>query len=201
VVERPRVAHEARLRLPTRSPARPEATPNPPLDPVALRRDQVRFSDLVSRHHEQLARLAYVLCGHRELAEDAVADAYAKAWPQFRRGRIEEPYPYLRRAVVNQVRGGFRRRVLAQREERRHTVDWRDSETPVQAVDDRSVLAAALRELPFDQRVVLALRFLEDLSEQETALALGLKPGTVKSRTARGLEHLGRLVERKAATR
>jgi RNA polymerase sigma factor (sigma-70 family) len=55
-------------------------------------------------------------------------------------------------------------------------------------VDARDSLHAALLKLPVEQRAVIVLRHLEDLSEQETARLLGIRPGTVKSRLARGLE-------------
>jgi RNA polymerase sigma-70 factor (ECF subfamily) len=55
---------------------------------------------------------------------------------------------------------------------------------------ERARLLAALEQLPGQAREVLAYRFLLDLSEEETAAALGVPAGTVKSRTARALERL-----------
>ena len=115
-------------------------------------------------------------------------------WPQFRRDGVDDPVAYVRRAVVNQIRGGFRRRHLERREEERRVVDWREGVRPESSVDDRSLLGPALLLLPLDQRAVLVLRFLEDLSEEATAATLGVKVGTVKSRCARGLEQLRRLL-------
>ncbi len=148
------------------------------------------FADLVAQHHERLARLAYVLCGNREEAEDAVAEAYAKVWPRYRAGTLREPLSYLRTAVVNQVRGGLRRRVLQRREEQRQRVDWRDGVSAERAVDDRDAIVAAVARLPVEQRTILVLRFYEDMSEQDVAATLGVPIGTVKSRCSRALAAL-----------
>jgi RNA polymerase sigma-70 factor (sigma-E family) len=152
------------------------------------------FAALVAERHARLARLAYLLCSDRQQAEDAVAEAYAKMWPRFRKGRIANPPQYLRAAVVNQVRGGLRRRVLERREEKRHRVDWRDGGASERSVEERDVLEPALRQLPAPQRAVIVLRFYEDMSEEETAALLDIPAGTVKSRCARGLAQLRSLV-------
>ena len=65
-------------------------------------------------------------------------------------------------------------------------------------VDDHLGLLAALLRLPIDQRAVIVLRHVEDLSESETAAALDIPEGTVKSRLARGLASLRELLEETA---
>ncbi len=152
------------------------------------------FAALVATYHERLARLAYLLCSDREQAEDAVSEAYAKVWPRFRRGHVENPPVYLRTAVVNQVRGGLRRRLLERREEQRQGVDWREGTSPHRNVEERELLEPALRRLPAAQRAVIVLRFYEDMSEEQVATLLGVPTGTVKSRCARGLTQLRALV-------
>lgn len=139
--------------------------------------------------------LAYVLCGNRSLAEEVVADAFARSWPAFQAGRIDDVHGYLRRAVVNTLNGRFRRRAL----ERRHAAriggePERTSTGDADQVDDHTWLWPALLDLPAPQRAVLVLRFLEDQSEQQTAEALGIRVGTVKSRSARGLARLQELL-------
>jgi RNA polymerase sigma-70 factor (sigma-E family) len=148
------------------------------------------FSELVALHHQRLARLAYVFCHDAQQAEDAVAEAYAKVWPKFRAGRVQDPGPYLRTAVVNAVRGGIRRRVLERREEERRRVDGRDGPSPEHIVDDRDLLETALQRLPATQRAVIVLRYYEDMTEDEIASVLHVACGTVKSRCARGLAQL-----------
>jgi len=152
------------------------------------------FTEAVTRYHTQLARFAYRLCGDATRAEDAVAEAYARVWPRWRRGQVDDLYPYLRQAVVHQIYGGHRRRLLERREAERRRPD------PVatgfeRQVDDRAQLWAALARLSPPHRAVVVLRLVEDLSEEEAATMLGIAPGTVKSRLSRALDHLRRLVE------
>ncbi len=159
---------------------------------VFSRRDE--FERAVADHHRQLARLAFLMCSDVHQAEDAVAEAYARTWPKFRRGSIDDLRPYLRRAVVNQIYGGFRRRYVERREAERRGVDWRDGVSHENATEDAQLVASALQSLPSNQRVVVVLRYFEDLSEDEIATALGVPAGTVKSRCARGLDQLRRVL-------
>jgi RNA polymerase sigma-70 factor (sigma-E family) len=133
--------------------------------------------------------LAVLLCGDRSVAEDVVAEAFARVLPRWRRGVVEEFWPYLRTAVVNQVRNNSRRS--------RSAIAWRhrQPDPPVaqsaeHGVAERAVLGAALAGLAPMQRRALVLRFFEDLSEAEAARLLGCSVGTVKSSASRGLARL-----------
>jgi RNA polymerase sigma-70 factor (sigma-E family) len=166
-------------------PVRPLTRRSPP----ATGADHRTFSRAVTDHHAQLARFAFRLCGDAALAEDVVAEAYAKVWPRWHRGRVDDLVPYLHRAVANEVYGRGRRR----RAERRHTL--RAVEVPgtgqfESGVGERDALAAAIDRLPLRQRVVVVLRLVDDLSEQDTADLLGVPAGTVKSRLSRALDTL-----------
>jgi RNA polymerase sigma-70 factor (sigma-E family) len=152
------------------------------------------FDEAVALHHTQLARFAYRLCGDASRAEDAVAEAYARVWPRWKRGQVGELYPYLRQAVANQIYGGHRRRLLERREAERRRAEPQGPAFERQ-VDDHDHLWAALARLSPPHRAVVVLRLVEDLSEEETATMLGVAPGTVKSRLSRALDHLRRLVE------
>lgn len=147
------------------------------------------LDQLVRRYHRRLVGLAYALCGSRSDAEDIVADAYARAWPRLARGKVDDPAAYLRRAVVNGSVSWRRHHFLVRREELRRRVA---PEPPAsdELAGSRSELWSALQSLPLGQRQVIALRFIEDLSEAETADVLGIPAGTVKSRTARALATL-----------
>ena len=152
------------------------------------------FTDAVELHHTQLARFAYRLCGDAGRAEDAVADAYARVWPRWKRGQVDDLYPYLRKAVVHQIYGHRRRWLLERREaERQQPVRFVPAFEG--QVDDHAQLWAALGQLSAHHRAVVVLRLVEDLSEDEVAQLLDIAPGTVKSRLSRGLDHLRRLVE------
>lgn len=160
--------------------------------PLAARAGPAEFAAVYRAHLAPLLRLAHVLCGHPQQAEDAVAEAFARVFPRWRRGAVAEPGAYLRRAVVNELTSRGRRRRLEVREERRRSAAGRAATDPDDGVAERDAVMAALRRLPMGQRAVLALRFYEDMPEKDVAAVLGLSVGTVKSQCARGLERLRR---------
>jgi RNA polymerase sigma-70 factor (sigma-E family) len=153
------------------------------------------FTRAVSDHHQALARFAYALCGDPTQAEDAVAEAYARVWPRWRRGRVDNLFGYLRRTVANEVYGRHRRLRLERREAERPPDPNIDHGLFESQVDDRDSLWSALDHLSPQLRVVVVLRVVEDLSEQETAAMLGIPTGTVKSRLSRALVTLRGVVE------
>jgi RNA polymerase sigma-70 factor (sigma-E family) len=144
------------------------------------------FDVLFDTYFDRAVRLAWLLApGQPSAAEDVAADAIARVWPKWAKGRVDDFWPYLRVAIVNAVRGQGRRFGLVPR----YAVELRGSEHEA-AVVDRAVLASALRALPTRQRTAVVLRYYEDLSEADTARAMGCSIGTVKSTTARGLSAL-----------
>src|SRR5919106_2614213 len=160
-----------------------------------LQAGQDAFTEAVEVHHQALARFAYTLCGNVTQAEDAVAEAYARVWPRWRRGQVHDNlFGYLRRTVANEIYGRHRRRLLERREAERAPDREADGQFEV-AVGDRDSLWKALDYLSSQLRVVVVLRIVEDLSEAETAAMLNLPTGTVKSRLSRGLAVLRDRVE------
>lgn len=127
-----------------------------------------------------LLRVALLLSGDPHRAEEAVAEAFARVWPLWGRGRVKDDAAYLRRAVVNEVHSSGRRLGRQDRAARRHT----SSAAPDVPFDEdsvqRDVLLAALATLPKGQRAVIVLRFYDDLSEAATAAKLGMRIRTVK---------------------
>ncbi len=148
------------------------------------------FIDVVHAHQTAALRLAYLLTGDAGLAEDVVADAFARMYGRWRRDRIDDPRAYLRRTIVNQIRDGFRRTATR----RKHEVSRRQSEPTSGAADegvaDRDRLRRALLLLSPRQRATVVLRILEDFSEADTAALLGVSAGTVKAHLSRGIEQL-----------
>ena len=146
--------------------------------------------------HQDIAfRVAYLVAGGD--AEESVQDAFLKAWRALGRFRPGAPFrPWLLRIVANEARN--RRRAAGRRaalvlRAAGEGVSGDAASSPeaiVLAEEERARLVAALEKLPDDARLVLGYRFLLDLSEAETAAALGVRPGTVKSRTSRALERL-----------
>lgn len=157
--------------------------------------DRDLFRILVARYGV-LAKRTAVLCGAGDEADDVVQEAFVAAFqalPRFRRG---EPFrPWLLRIVVNRARNVVRGRNRAQSLAERITgwdgggFEWDPAATALNT-QMRDALVAALGRLAATDREVLAMRFLLDLSEAETALLLRLPKGTVKSRTARALARL-----------
>ncbi len=137
--------------------------------------------------------MAYLITRNAADAEDAVQDGLVKAWRAFGRFRAGAPMrPWLLRIVANEARN--RRRSTGRREALALRASPGEAapspEEAAVSADERARLLAALDELPDAQRLVLACRHLLSLSEEETAAALGVRVGTVKSRSARALEKL-----------
>nr|BFE55690.1 SigE family RNA polymerase sigma factor [Dactylosporangium thailandense] len=148
------------------------------------------FEQFVRVRYTELLHTAYLLTGSQPAAEDLVQSCLLKIMPRFE--RIAEPMPYLRRAMVNQRTSWWRalRRELLSPE----PPDGARPD-PTGAFAERSALVAELARLPERMRAVLVLRYWEDLSEAETAEALGCSVGTVKSQASRGLARLRVLLE------
>ncbi|BBA96590.1 putative RNA polymerase sigma factor [Actinacidiphila reveromycinica] len=168
--------------------------------------DAAAFHAFFERHYAELARLAHLLTGEADAADDLAADALVALWRHWDRVRgAEHPVAYARGVVANLARSRIRSAV---RERRRVALFWsqraeRVTEQPdVPAVLD---LREALQRLPFRKRACVVLRHAFDLSEKDTAEALGISVGTVKSQTSRGVAELERLLapsgERPAAAR
>jgi RNA polymerase sigma-70 factor (ECF subfamily) len=148
-------------------------------------------------------RTAYIVAPEADAA-DAVQDAFLKAYAALPRFRVDAPFrPWLLRIVANEARNrrrsADRRAGLAIRAAARWGGNMAVADSPeseVLAAETRDHLHAALRELRDEDREVLGARYFLGLSEAETAEALALPAGTVKSRTSRAL---GRLREALAA--
>ena len=154
------------------------------------------YRDVFELHHARLHRLACLLTGDVHVAEEVVAEVFAKVLPRWRAGSVDDPLAYLRRALVNEVRSRHRRRMSETRANQR----WGARPVPADgspevAFADRSVVVA-LHRLPPRQRAVVVLRFHDDLSEAEVARTLGMSAGSVKSHASRGLATLRSLLER-----
>jgi RNA polymerase sigma-70 factor (sigma-E family) len=144
------------------------------------------FDAVYAVHYPALVRLAYLTTGSLPAAEDVVQDAFVE-WYR-RRGEVRQPVAYLRRAVVSRCTSWVRRRAL----ERRHGSAAAFSDlTPMNAPDaDPPAVRKALSRLNARQRAAVFLRYYLDLPEAEIAVALGCRPGTVKSLLHRSLATL-----------
>lgn len=153
------------------------------------------FADVFAAHHAEALRLAYLLTGDRHRAEDVVSDAFVKVYRRWRRGGIDQPRAYIRRAVVNEANSRFRRLAVERREAEKRSGDQRGTRAADEQVVDEALLFAALQMLPQRQRTAVVLRYYNDLSEADTAALMGVSVGTVKSTVSRGLNRLRAIVE------
>lgn len=141
------------------------------------------FEQFVIARREALLRTAYLLTGDHHDAEDLVQSALIKAVPKW--SRIENrPEPYVRQVLARESVNRWRRR------------RWREVTTDVipetmhHDSTDRVALLEDLRRLSPRQRAVLVLRYFDDLTEADTAAALGISVGTVKSHIRDALARL-----------
>lgn len=151
---------------------------------------ETAFARLVDRHLDEACRLATVILGgDRMEAEDAVQEAAVRAWRHFADLRDEERFAaWFTRIVVNACRDRLRsQRVRATDPAVLDTAATPDRTATVDATD---TLVRALRALPPDQRIVVALRYFGDCSLEEIATRTGERTGTVKSRLHYGLRAL-----------
>ena len=159
----------------------------------AQRGDLDAFGALVRRHEVMAVRVATVVCGSSG-AEDATQEAFVRAYRSLHRFDVQRPFrPWLARIVANvaknRVRSEHRHTQLALRAPR-DVVAPDEAADAVDAASRRELLADALGRLGERDRLVIAYRWFEDMSEREIAAALGVRPGTVKSRLSRAMDRL-----------
>ena len=148
----------------------------------------VDFDEFVVARSSALLRTAYLLTRDHALAEDLLQTALTKAW--FAWSRIDgDPEPYVRRILVTTYASWWRRKWRAETPTR-DVPDLLSSYDAYSEVDLRESVRRVLMELPARQRAVVVLRYFEDLSEAETAAALGCSVGAVKSHASRALSKL-----------
>jgi RNA polymerase sigma-70 factor (sigma-E family) len=149
---------------------------------------------IYQQHALGMTRLAFIMLGDRQAAEDVVQEAFCglyRAWN--RMSNHSNAVGYLRSSVLNGSRSVIRR---AKRTPRPLAVPAAASaEAAVLAGEEQRETLAALRRLPPRQREVLVLRYFADLPEQETAMAMGVSRGTVKSTTSRALAALAQMLQ------
>ena len=153
-------------------------------------RDRTAFAEFAAGRARSLHRAAYLMVGDSQLAQDLVQEALTKtyvAWPRLRDPRNAEAY--CRKAITTTAISWFRRKgwanerpteILPEGEQGGHDA----------RIADRDRVWRALQALPPRQRAALVLRYFDDLTEAQTARAMGCAVGTVKSQVAAGLAKL-----------
>ena len=155
-----------------------------------MARDTEEFAQFVAARSAALHRAAYLMVGDVALAQDLVQEALTKtyvAWPRLHRTGNAEAYT--RKAITTTAISWFRRRSWTHE---RTTGSMPDPGTP--GHDDGVTRAAwlwtALQQRPARQRAAIVLRYYEDLTEAQTAEAMGCAVGTVKSQVSAALSKL-----------
>ena len=138
------------------------------------------FEEHYRDHRLALVRLAYLMCGSRELAEDLVQTVFTSAQPRWH--AIDNHVAYLKRAVVNRAKDGqrqdVRRRCVSAPEER------------VVHAPEIDETWALVQRLPWERRAVVVLHYYEDLPFVEVARILDRPDATVRSDHRRALDWL-----------
>ncbi len=153
------------------------------------------FHAYFEQHHASLSRLAYLMTGESDVADDLAADALTEIWRHWDRvAAAAEPAAYGHGIVMNLARNWIRRRG------RERMLSWemfrRTRDTDIPAVLD---VRGALGRLPERRRACVVLRYAYDMPEREVATILGISVGAVKSSTSRGAKQLADLLGPHAA--
>ena len=162
--------------------------------PLAAIAPADRLSALYELHAPAALGFAFLICGNRELADDAVQEAFERLMTRF--GGLRRPdafSAYLQRTVLNVLRARARSEQRSREREKAHVSSLSGSIEAVD-VDADGRLWAALQALPERQRAAVVCRFWMDLSERDTARVLGCRRGTAKSLLSRALASMREMI-------
>ena len=158
--------------------------------PSSKARRKAELLALYEHEFRPAARLAYLLCGDTQLADDIAHDAFARMWERW--DRIDDPTrrgAYLRATVVNLAKSSHRRAATARRHQGAPSLTLVGSSTSPEdealSNTSRPDVMAALNELPVRQRTAIVLRHWLRMTEGEIAEAMGCSVGSVRTHTAR----------------
>lgn len=163
----------------------------------ARRGDQSAYGQLVQAYQGIAFRTAYLIAGDAAEAEDAAQEGFVKAFYALNRFRTGAPFrPWVLQIVANEARN--RRRSAGRRtglvmRSAAQAPSGEAAPSPEAALisgEQHAELLAAVNTLHEEDRLVIACRYFLELSEEETAAALGWRRGTVKSRLSRALDRL-----------
>jgi RNA polymerase sigma-70 factor (ECF subfamily) len=147
--------------------------------------DTVAFARIVRAHHDDMARVAFVICGDREMAQDAVQAAWPRVWRRL--GSLRDP-ALLRSWLISVAANEARQLLRRQRRGRIVEIEVADigsSAADPQTRTAESDLVAAVRRLNAEERALLAMRYVAGFDASEIGEALGLSSSGVRSRLAR----------------
>lgn len=155
---------------------------------------------VVDLYGDRLARSAYMVCGDRYLAEEAVQDAFLTLCRRIKTFRGDSSlYTWLYRVTVNHAKNKTRnhwfKKVLPREEaEFEETPDYRTPEQSVVESEAMDEVRRSLSSLPLIYRQVIDLYYIQELRVREIADMLKVSEGTIKSRLSRARERLGKIL-------
>jgi RNA polymerase sigma-70 factor (sigma-E family) len=152
-----------------------------------------QFGEFVADRTPTLIRVAYLLCGDQDAAEDLVQSALVKTAARWSSLRHADPEGYIRTVMYREQISRWRRSAR-QREHLLQAPGDGVAADQSRQVDLRLAMRTYLLRLPPAHRAVLVLRFFEDLTETQAAEVLGCSVGTVRSRTHRAVARLRELL-------
>jgi RNA polymerase sigma-70 factor, ECF subfamily len=156
--------------------------------------DEVAFARIVAAHHDDMVRVAFVVCGDVELAQEAVQAAWQKAWAKLDTIRAADRLrPWLVSIAANEARQLIRSRNRRWLRETRIEGDEQPGAGIGSDPGGRAAqldLANALAGLEPDDRTLIALRYAAGLTSDEIGRAIGMTGGGVRVRIARLLTRL-----------
>lgn len=149
------------------------------------------FEAFVVANLDGLRRTAYLIAWDEREAEDLVQECLLKVARRWRRvGTMDQPLAYARRVLIHLALRGAGRRARRRAELSVAPAELGSEAAALAGLETREELLQALAQLPPRQRAVIVLRYFLDLTEAETARALGCSTGTVKSNSSKALAHL-----------
>ncbi|GAA2349516.1 SigE family RNA polymerase sigma factor [Dactylosporangium salmoneum] len=152
---------------------------------------RVTFEEFLGARLAALSRYATALAGDPDTGADILQDVLIKAQPRWARiAAMDSPEAYVRRMVINELTSA--RRQVAARLRR----EWANHSAPPAGLDvdervaQRDALVRMIRQLPTKQRIVVVLRYLEDMSDADIAVLMGCSLVTVRTQASRALATL-----------
>ncbi len=150
--------------------------------------DAADFDEFYAATARRVLGQVYLMTGDLHAAEDAVSEAYARAWERWTTvRRADSPEAWVRAVAARTAVSSWRKarnRLVA------HGVANDEPRTPLELTPDHVVLVAALRRIPAQQRIAIVLHYLVGRSVEDIASDTGAAPGTIKARLHRGRKAL-----------
>lgn len=158
--------------------------------------DPLDFEAFCLGQNAPLIRMLTLYCGDVEVARDLTQETLARAYVHWKKVRaMDRPDLWLRRVALNLANSHFRRRKVERTVRRRPAAAQTEyADEPGGTTSDKLLVRDALAQLTDRQRTAIILRYLEDLSVEQTAELMRCGPGTVKKLAARGLAALRVLI-------